>query len=258
VAVGAGGCGLGNSNGNTMLRVCRRMHFCDEGSPELVAENDDDACGSSRPRVDFTCPAEGFYAVMAARYASASGAAELEAAADPPLLPASEAQVFQWREGAFYGNIFGAGALNPLKPQVRVNPSNGPSRREARPRPQPLGAGKTVSSLFAGVVYQKMWACSSGNWNLPEAYYERRICAAAGGLNCAAKYAGPCGLVCGADDRAPVAGDYDYGTAPTSPSSTGPPPPRPSSTTPATSSRPGSTTCSAAPSPHRRLSPPPM
>lgn len=210
VAVGAGGCGLGNSTGNTMLRICARMHFCDEGSPQLVAENDG-ACGSSRPRVEFTCPAEGFYAVMAARSSSASGPADVEVAADPPLFPSSEAEVFTWREGAFYGTIFGAGALNPLKPQVRVNPTSGRVEEQLIPGTNLWVPGKTLSSLFAGVVYQKMWACSSGNWSLPEAYYERRICAGAGGINCAARYAGPCGLVCGSDDRGPVTGDFDYG-----------------------------------------------
>jgi hypothetical protein len=209
VAVGAGGCGLGDSAGHTMLRVCARMHFCDEGSPALIAENDG-ACDSSQPRVEFTCPSEGFYAVMAARYSSASGPAEVEVAADPPLVPSSEAQVFTWREGAFYGTIFGAGALNPLKPQVRVNPVTGRVEEQPIPGINFWVPGKTLSSVFAGVVYQKMWACSSGNWNLPEAYYERRICAAAGGINCAAKYAGPCALACGSDDGGPVSGDFDY------------------------------------------------
>jgi hypothetical protein len=132
-------------------------------------------------------------------------------AADPPLVPTSEAQAFGWREGAFYGNIFGAGALNPLKPQVRVNSFSGQVEEQPIPGLNYWIPGKTVTSLFAGVVYQKMWACSSDNWSLPSGYYERRICAAAGGLNCAAKYAGPCGLVCGTNDRPPVSGDFDYG-----------------------------------------------
>jgi len=55
VSVGAGGCGLGDSTGNTLLRVCTRMHFCDEGSPELIAENDG-ACGSSQPMVSALSP----------------------------------------------------------------------------------------------------------------------------------------------------------------------------------------------------------
>jgi len=210
VTVGAGGCGLGSSSGNTMLRVCARMHFCDEGSPTFISQNDG-ACGSAQPHVAFTCPAEGLYGVMAADFASASGPASVEVAADPPLLPTSEAQLFSWREGAFYGNIFGAGALNPLKPQVRVNPFTGQVEEQPIPGFNLWLPGKTVSSLFAGVVYQKMWACSSANWSLPAAYYERRVCAGVGGINCAARYAGPCGLVCGSDDRSPVSGDFDYG-----------------------------------------------
>jgi hypothetical protein len=210
VTVGAGGCGLGESTGSAMLRVCRRIQYCDEGSAELIAENDG-ACGSSKPRVDFTCPAEGFYAVMAARFASASGPAVVAVAADPPHFPSSEAQVFTWREGAFYGSIFGAGALNPLKPQVRVNPVTGRVEEQAIPGSNVWVPGKTLSSVFAGVVYQKMWACSSDNWSLPTAYYERRICAGVGGINCAAKYVGPCGLACGSDDSPPVSGDFDYG-----------------------------------------------
>jgi hypothetical protein len=210
VSVGAGGCDLGSGQGNTMLRVCKRMHFCDEGSPDLIAENDG-ACGSSKPKVDFTCPDEGFYAVMAARSSSASGPAQVQLAADPPLVPSSETQVFMWREGAFYGNIFGAGALNPLKPQVRVNPTTGQVEEQLIPGSNLWIPGKTLSSLFAGVVYQKMWACSSANWNFADAYYERRICAGVPGINCAAKYTGLCGVVCGSNDRFPVSGDYDYG-----------------------------------------------
>ena len=210
VTVGAGGCGLGDSTGNTMLRICQRMHFCDEGTPELIGENDG-ACGSSRPAVTFSCPAEGFYGVMAANNSSSNGPPTVAVAADPPLVPTSETQLFTWREGAFYGNIFGAGALNPLKPQIRVNPSTGRVEEQPIPGLNLWIAGKTVSSLFVGVVYQKMWACSSAEWSLPAAYYERRVCAALGGVNCAAKYAGPCSLLCGSGDRAPVSGDFDYG-----------------------------------------------
>jgi hypothetical protein len=208
VHVGAG-CGLGSSNGNTMLRVCTRIHFCDDGSPEVIAQ-DDGGCGNSEPRVEFSCPSDGFYAVMAASHASNSGPPSVSVAADPPSFPSSEAQAFTWREGAFYGNIFAAGALNPLKPQVRVNPQTGQVEEQPIPGFNFWVRGKTLSSLFAGVVYLKMWACSSGNWSIPDAYYERRMCAGVGGINCAAKYAGACGLVCGSPDAAP-AGDLDYG-----------------------------------------------
>ena len=207
VRVGAGACGLGNSQGNTMLRVCTRMHFCDSGGSGFVAHNDD-ACGSNAPLVEFTCPDEGYYAVMAANR-TGNGNVGVTPAADPPLFPSSEVEVFGWREGAFYGNIFDAGALNPLKPQVRVNPVTGRVEEQAVPGSNIWTPGKTVSSLFVGVAHLKMWACSSGNWLLPDAYYERRMCGGVGGINCAAKYAGACSLVCNVDDRSP-AGDRDY------------------------------------------------
>jgi hypothetical protein len=210
VAVGAGGCGLGSSKGNTMLRICTRIHFCDAGSPDLIAQNDG-ACGSPRPFVSFSCPTEGFYAVMAANHGSTGVPADVSVAAEPSRLPSSEAQVFLWREGAFFGTIFDPGALNPLKPQVRVNPQSGRVEEQAVPGANIWVPGKTLSSTFAGVVYQKMWACSSDNWSVPDAYYERRICAGLGGVNCAAKYAGPCALRCGSGDAPPVAGDLDYG-----------------------------------------------
>jgi hypothetical protein len=208
VSVGAG-CGLGSSSGNAMLRICTRMHFCDAGSADLIAQNDD-GCGTSEPAVTFTCPSDGFYAVMAANQQSADGPASVDVAADPPRFPSSEGQVFTWREGAFYGNIFAAGALNPLKPQVRVNPFTGRVEEQLIPGVNIWVPGKTASSLFAGVAYQKMWACSSNNWTVADGYFERRMCAGLGGINCAAKYAGPCGLMC-ADDDSPPAGDHDYG-----------------------------------------------
>jgi hypothetical protein len=208
VQVGAG-CGLGSSSGDTMLRVCTRMHLCDDGTPELVAENDD-GCDTKDPKVQFSCPADGFYAVMAARHSSDDAAPMVSVAADPPRFPSSEAEVFTWREGAFYGNIFEASALNPLKPQVRVNPQNGRVEEQLIPGTNFWVPGKTASSLFAGVVYLKMWACSSANWSIPDAYYERRVCAGVGGVNCAARYAGPCDLACGSGDN-PPAGDHDYG-----------------------------------------------
>jgi hypothetical protein len=210
VKVGGGGCGLGSSTGDTMLRVCTRMHFCDQGGPDVVAQNDD-ACGSPRPFVSFTCPPDGYYAVMVANHQATPAPVGVSLAADPPRLPSSEGEVFRWREGAFFGTIFEPGALNPLKPQVRVNPQTGQVEEQLLPGSTVWVPGKTLSSAFAGVVYQKMWACSSSNWSFPAGYYERRVCAGLAGINCAAKYAGPCGLLCGSGDAGPVAGDQDYG-----------------------------------------------
>jgi hypothetical protein len=210
VVVGAGGCGLGSSVQNTMLRICTRMHFCDDGSDELIAQNDD-ACDTEKPSVSFTCPQGGFYAVMAANHLSAEGPAQVQVQADPPLLPSSEGEVFGWREGAFYGNIFDPVGLNPLKRQVRVNPNSGQVEEQLLPGFNWWIPGKTLSSLFTGVVFRKMWACSSDNWSLVDAYYQRRVCAGLGGLNCAAQYAGPCNLLCEHRDSPPVSGDGDYG-----------------------------------------------
>jgi hypothetical protein len=209
VNVGAGGCGLGSSTGDTMLRVCTRMHFCDAGGPDVVAQNDD-ACGSHGPFVSFTCPPDGYYAVMVANHHATPAAAGVSLAADPSGLPSSEAEVFRWREGAFFGSIFDPGALNPLKPQVRVNPQTGEVEEQPLPGSTVWVPGKTLSSAFAGVVFQKMWACSSSNWSFPDSYYERRVCAGPG-INCAARYAGACDLRCGTSDAGPVAGDQDFG-----------------------------------------------
>jgi hypothetical protein len=186
------------------------MHFCDQGSADFITQNDD-ACFSQRPLVTFLCPAEGFYGVMKGNHQSSNGVVNMTPAATPGLLPSSEGEVFTWREGAFYGNIFDPGALNPLKPQVRVNATTGQVEEEPVPGSGIWVAGKTVSSLFAGAVYLNMWACSSGNWTLPDGYFERRSCAGVGGLNCAARYAGPCALLCSTGDAGPASGDHDYG-----------------------------------------------
>ena len=117
--------------------------------------------------------------------------------------PASERRVFRWREGSFYGDLFGRNNINPAVPQVSVNPVTFTVE------------GGGAAQNFVGVLFPHMYACSSQNWTTPVAYFERRVCAGPDPANpseytraCAANYVGRCIDQCGTLD-AGAPGDYD-------------------------------------------------
>jgi hypothetical protein len=210
------GCAFGTSSGDPMLRVCRSLNYCDAGSPQFVNANDD-SCGL-KPSVTFTCPAEGYFAVLKASFSTAYGPVSATAGmgGGRPPFPATEPQVFIWREGAFYGDIFRPGAINPAKRQIRVQQNTGKVQEQIEPGPYSdddslWRDGKIASLDFKGVVYTAMWACSSANWSMPPAYFQRRLCAGPTGADCAAAYVGSCDANCMFSDRPPVLGDWDYG-----------------------------------------------
>lgn len=127
----------------TLIRVCKGIHGCDEADPGLpyTGTLDSDppgACGASAPEaITFVCPENGpgrdegslaarrwgYYSVMFASATSVDPATLLSIEdavgtdcqspfADPDFLacntyPAPEADVFTYREGAYYGTAFG-------------------------------------------------------------------------------------------------------------------------------------------------------
>jgi len=205
------GCSLDSGDGNTMLRVCRRVHFCDSGSPELLAANDN-GCGY-KPKVSFICPPDGTYAVLRANFRSWLPAAMTPVASSGEL-PAPEPAVFAWREGGFYGDIFEA--ISNEKRQVRINPIKGNLQEQIRPGTDKAAFEESnwrdevrETLAFRGVIYPKMFACSSKEWNAQDAYFQLRVCAGPTGENCAAKYVGPCfPESCGSDNAHPSSFDY--------------------------------------------------
>ncbi|HEY5926446.1 MAG TPA: hypothetical protein VIV11_32390, partial [Kofleriaceae bacterium] len=130
--------------------------------------------------------------------------------------PASEQQAFRWREGSFYGDLFGANNLAPGKPEVRVNADPPYAVQSMDPITGTwISDGGQLSNDFIGVVYPQMYACASDNWRHDIAYMAYRVCAGPDprtGLytrNCAAQYVDRCRHQCGTLDAPPRVGDRD-------------------------------------------------
>lgn len=204
-----GACGtsaLGASVGDTMLRVCGGIRGCKTTDAAFIAQNDD-ACGTLYPAVNFTCPASGYFSVMSAAYNSSSTATTTSVVVKynfwtKPKYPQTEAKVFPWREAAFYGNMFDPAYL---KADIYVDDDGFVHGRE----------GLKVE----GSIYSNMWACWSNNWNWATAYMNLRVCGGPFAVNCAATPVGACQdyydasfakFQCVLDDGPVVPGDRDY------------------------------------------------
>ena len=206
VTVGAGCKGLGSAGVDPMIRVCDGVHACDHGSPSVVAEVEDSVeCGRA-PLTVFACPTSGYFGVMTAEYlqlvppsANLAGVSIVGAG----RYPAPEGNtihdgaVFTWREGGFYGNLFGAEQLS----------------RERLARPisvDSMGRLMNADVPLSSTPFLHAYACMSNAWNSPQNYYLQRSC---GGdsSRCAAKYQGLCASVCRVQDGARVKGDFDFG-----------------------------------------------
>ena len=118
---------------------------------------------------------------------------------DPLPLGPTEIADFQWREGAFFGNLFAELATGV---DVYVDGKG-------------IVQGRRVGQV-TGSIYPQMWACWSDIWTFPSAYERNRICAG-GHTDCAATSVGACRASrepapinrCATDDSFP-AGDKDY------------------------------------------------
>ncbi|WP_437504992.1 hypothetical protein [Sorangium sp. So ce1099] len=164
-----------------MVRVCKGIHGCDSASSptgrwyaghvaEGILSSDPfiRTFSGAKAELSFSCPSSGAagpwsFAVMVA---SPSLSTPLPATADVVLgtsggyrrYPASEAEVFTVREGAFYGNLF-ANAIS----------------------------GGSATAMLSGAQY----ACYSDVWTSPMAHMADRLCAGRDGA-CFENLPGPC------------------------------------------------------------------
>ncbi|MFY0563162.1 hypothetical protein ACN28E_04910 [Archangium lansingense] len=164
-------------SGDMVLRVCEGLGACDEDAALAQSQG---SCGTIYPGVTFTCPRSRTFNVMLAPYSSNANWGSVEIGTRAPLggsvsYPATEAQVFPIREGAFFGNLFGSGAVaSGMKVYVD---SAGVLHRKLAP--------------VQGSIYPKMYACHDPNWTDGAAYNTARLCARPG-MNCVAASLGAC------------------------------------------------------------------
>lgn len=198
-------CDQGSSPG--VVRICEGHTGCDHGSTERLAF-ESDMCGAS-DEITFTCPDGGSYAVMAGGDSSDDPVA-FNLYASTGSLPASEPEVFDRREGAYFGNM-----LIPGSRSGRVSSyvdSTGVVHRDVPPG----------SAL---IVNLSMYACHDIDWSDLDAYATHRLCAVVkddeGDMAtlCAAHSVGVChdpavlppARICANNDTSAVIGDGDFG-----------------------------------------------
>ncbi|WP_437283498.1 hypothetical protein WME90_23860 [Sorangium sp. So ce375] len=232
---------------DTVLRVCSGIRGCDAGSPEHINQSEVGCNGRAEPALRFVCPSSAYFSLMSGPRTSVraslatpagSGAAALQKVRhfsvasrprpSPPappgaisvaeaefraaVYPAAEADVFSWREGAFYGNLWGN---EPLHPRLKAGMNEVDRNGNFNPAPTPRE--------FSGqAIYQHAFACTGEYWTDHAAYVGERLCAGAEGeIDCVATSVGACDeslLVtdcpplhkCAVTDGGLVEGDRDF------------------------------------------------
>ncbi|WP_437989201.1 hypothetical protein [Sorangium sp. So ce145] len=232
---------------DTVLRVCSGIRGCDADSPDHIDPSEVRCDGRPEPALRFVCPQSAYFSLMSGprtsgragllapgggvaavlernrRFSVAShprpspppppGAISInEATFRPAVYPAAEADVFGWREGAFYGNLWGN---EPLHPRLRVGMNEVDEKGKFHPAPI---AGEDSGQA----IYQHAFACTGEYWTDHAAYVGERLCAGAeGDVDCVATSVGACDeslLVaecpalhqCSVDDGGLVEGDRDF------------------------------------------------
>ncbi|WP_375746292.1 hypothetical protein NR800_17315 [Corallococcus interemptor] len=225
ISVGAGGpaiCPSGTPLGSSsearmVLRVCRGIAGCDKADARHVASSqgcvpestDPSSSTDTDPSVTFTCPAAGgYFTVMTAPWDSdVEGTATVGVSAGVQA-PLSERAVYRVREGAFYGNLFGAEALRG-DINVTVTLVAGSKDRYTVNRPK----GRQSKPIF-----KDLYSCYDPGWVYGRAYATYRVCALPGTEeDCAATVTGPCwtpdasiARQCKTQDGPLLAGDGDF------------------------------------------------
>ncbi|WP_437892868.1 hypothetical protein [Sorangium sp. So ce124] len=232
---------------DTVLRVCSGIRGCEAGSPDRIDSSEVRCGGRAEPALRFVCPSSAYFSLMSGPRTSGraglpapagSGAAALQknrhfsvgsrprpSPPPPPgaisvveatfraaVYPAAEADVFGWREGAFYGNLWGN---EPLHPRLKVGMNEVKENGEFNPAPTP--------EEFSGqAIYRHAFACTGEYWTDHAAYVAERLCAGAEGeMDCVATSVGACGESyavtscpplhqCSVDDGGLVDGDRDF------------------------------------------------
>ncbi|AUX44310.1 uncharacterized protein SOCE26_057740 [Sorangium cellulosum] len=204
----------GLPDGDTVIRVCDGIRGCDTSSTGYLEQNEVRCSGRGEPALHFSCPSSGHFSVMSGPSSVRPGAAAplkgvaavlqrhrgfsvasrlrvdpdpppgavsiIEASFEPAVYPAPEASVFRWREGAFYGKLWGKFALNPL-----ITVGLNEVKEDGSFRSAPRTAG--------GVVFTHAFACTGEYWTEQAAYVGHRLCAGAGAeKDCVAHSLGAC------------------------------------------------------------------
>ncbi|XYH92723.1 hypothetical protein ACMHYB_33220 [Sorangium sp. So ce1128] len=206
---------LGRSDDDTVLRVCNGIHGCNAGSPAHIAQSEVHCSGRRQPALRFQCPSSGYFSLMsgprvsrrdggapgrdgasAPRRSGGFSVASRPSAIDidmlptdgliidepppfrPAVYPAAEADVFRWREGAFYGNFW---SENPLHSKFTAAMNEVDEDGTFHPAP-----------VSGEPVFQHAFACTGEFWNDQIAYQKDRLCAGPGD-DCVAHSVGACG-----------------------------------------------------------------
>jgi hypothetical protein len=182
------------------IRICQGIHGCDSMTNLSYSKYDrqDDTCTSE---VKFSCPAmagvEGAFSVMLRSDPKTDQrqTVTLDEPSRSIWYPATEKQVFGFREGAFYGNLFDQNALlincsvepgKPLPPRRYWLdwPRYFTEKQTGKPTPLKCAPAKTASRRsITALPYQKVYACYDAELpsHLAMAYFNQRFCAAPDG-----------------------------------------------------------------------------
>lgn len=220
--------GCGSRGPYDSRRVCEGVFGCNLGDPTCVDSNW--TCYSSD--IKFVCPKDGAYTVMTRTLVGAQN--DLTTLRSPVsgagahTFPAHERNVYRFKEGAFFGELFDVtGATVSIRTRVRVV---GASNNLVKEFSEDGGITWTTQ-LPADpnrVIYQEMFSCHSAMWDFYTVFEKSRVCAGSTGWGCAANHVGNCEPwtaspkqdpvlseledgACGTSDAPPIAGDGDYG-----------------------------------------------
>jgi len=171
-------------SGGVAVRVCPTRNGCDQATS---IEQTDEICGES---IAFTCPASGEFSVMQGpTYTDRPETATIVSVAGAAY-PATEEELFDMREGAFFGNIFGGNVDENVR--VEVLEVGDEFEIVHRWRGKPFKNADDLANSYEGTLYTHMYACHSDEWTHGEAYLRQRLCAGISHAGCAAKPMGAC------------------------------------------------------------------
>ncbi|HEY8146105.1 MAG TPA: hypothetical protein VIG06_25665, partial [Kofleriaceae bacterium] len=199
----------GTGEGSMVTRICDGIEGCESNS--LAVRASGEVCTSTTPKLTFVCGNDGAFAAMTGPVSSGQEYTSQFASAVGGSFPATERELFPYREGAFYGNLFN-GAARTHDITFTIN-----------------AAGVATSDfLISGPmtsidVFGDAFACHDPEWTVGAAYLNDRLCAIAWDTDgeqtklCVAKPLGRClfsnapPAKCANGDAGVVIGDRDFG-----------------------------------------------
>lgn len=185
VRVGGGSSCTGTTLGSMtpgsdkVLRVCSGIGPCkgptssDPAPVGFLGQAQNDSCGTIKPEVVFTCPADGKYVVMQRDYyvpATPRTPGTMTVGHLNSLGAFSETQLFGVREGAFFGSLF----TGPLGREVIWGPAQTP-----------------ITVINGPIVFPGTYSCEDASFRDEVAYRTARLCTLSGG-HCLSSPTGIC------------------------------------------------------------------